>query len=361
VTTAPLLGDAGLGQLTAAVVHGHVELRRLAPEIEALTVRCGTRATGRLPWLSAELAACPDGRPWAALVRDGYGRLRGVAVLVDRPGGGPYGPPARVALASGGGGHLGALPVDGPAAAELLAHAVVGELAPRHGAGEVELGPLPAGDPVLLAIAGSLDGARLIEGDPVPFVRRRESATATDYLTHGMQRTLVKARNRLARDGIVATVDHLDGYRQIRALLPQMASAYRERDHAHGLPSLLDTPHGHAQWCHRLRTLVEGGGVEVSTLHLDGALAAYVVGLDDGAACRVLDGRFVGRWARYAPGRLLETAVLQRMLDDPHKSCLDWMTPIAPEALLVANDAQPVVTLRAHLPVTPRLPRQRLG
>ncbi|MFL6139849.1 MAG: GNAT family N-acetyltransferase [Frankiaceae bacterium] len=361
MSTAPLLGATRPGRLTTALVHGRAELHRLAQEIEALAKACGTAATGRLPWLSAELAACPQGRPWAALARDGYGRLRGAVVLVDRPSGGPYGPPARLALLSGGGGHLGAIPVDGSGTAELLAGAVAGELAGRQGLGEVELGPLPAGDPFLAALAGALKGARLVEGDPVPIVRRRESASAADYLSRSMQRTLGKARNRLARDGVTATLDRLTGHRQIRALLPQMAGAYRERDHAHGIASLLDTPQGHERWCQRLRALVEGGGVEVETLHLDGALAAYVIVLDDETACRVLDGRFVGRWARYAPGRLLETAVLQRMLDDPRKDALDWMTPFAPEALLVANDAQPVVSLRAHLPVTARMPVPRLG
>ena len=41
--------------------------------------------------------------------------------------------------------------------------------------------------------------------------------------------------------------------------------------------------------------------------------------------------------------------MLQRMIDDPTKQTLDWMTSIAPESLLVANAAEPVVTLKAKV------------
>jgi hypothetical protein len=71
-----------------------------------------------------------------------------------------------------------------------------------------------------------------------------------------------------------------------------------------------------------------------------------VVGIRDRSAYRVLEGHFATAWARYAPGRLLETAVIQRMLDEPTMSLLDWMTSVAPESLVAQNDAQPVVVLR---------------
>jgi hypothetical protein len=41
--------------------------------------------------------------------------------------------------------------------------------------------------------------------------------------------------------------------------------------------------------------------------------------------------------------------VLQRMIDDPSKTTLDWMTSIAPESLLVANHVERVVTLRSRV------------
>jgi hypothetical protein len=87
--------------------------------------------------------------------------------------------------------------------------------------------------------------------------------------------------------------------------------------------------------------------LEVSTCYIDGSVAAHVVGLRDHTSYRVLEGHFATAWARYAPGRLLETAVIQRMLDDPAMTVLDWMTSLAPDSLVAQNDVQQVVVLRA--------------
>ena len=60
--------------------------------------------------------------------------------------------------------------------------------------------------------------------------------------------------------------------------------------------------------------------MEVATLDLDDELAAYVVGFDDGHSYRVMDGRFISFVGALLTGPLLETAVLQRMIDDAAKT-----------------------------------------
>ena len=52
------------------------------------------------------------------------------------------------------------------------------------------------------------------------------------------------------------------------------------------------------------------------------------------------------RWSRYAPGRVLEAAVLQRMLDDSAYDTFDWMTSVASDTLLATTDHDPVVVVR---------------
>jgi hypothetical protein len=64
----------------------------------------------------------------------------------------------------------------------------------------------------------------------------------------------------------------------------------------------------------------------------------------------VLEGNLATAWARYAPGRVLEAAVLSRALDDPSMDCVDWMSSVASERLLVWNDAQAVSVLRVDYP-----------
>ena len=71
---------------------------------------------------------------------------------------------------------------------------------------------------------------------------------------------------------------------------------------------------------------------------------AHVVGID------ILEGNLATRWARYAPGRVLESAVLQRVLDDRAMDYLDWMSAVASEHLLAANDVQPVSMVRVDYP-----------
>jgi hypothetical protein len=71
-----------------------------------------------------------------------------------------------------------------------------------------------------------------------------------------------------------------------------------------------------------------------------------VLGVQDGNRYGVMEGRFVTALARYAPGRLLEAAVLERVAQDERYVGLDWMTGVAPETLLAANDADFAVVLR---------------
>jgi hypothetical protein len=61
----------------------------------------------------------------------------------------------------------------------------------------------------------------------------------------------------------------------------------------------------------------------------------------------VLEGHLVTEYARYAPGRVLEAAVLARVLDDMRFESLDWMTSVAAETLLATNAADPMVVVRA--------------
>ena len=142
------------------------------------------------------------------------------------------------------------------------------------------------------------------------------AACAADHLSAGTRRTLRKAANRLRADGRTTHVDVVTDRATIRGWLPALVQHHQARDHAHGRDSAVDDPAGAALWHRRAEALLDER-LELAQLTIDGHLAAYVLGVPDGAAYRLLDGRFVGTWARYAPGRLLETAVLQRVLDDP--------------------------------------------
>ncbi|MBI1844703.1 MAG: GNAT family N-acetyltransferase, partial [Actinobacteria bacterium] len=84
----------------------------------------------------------------------------------------------------------------------------------------------------------------------------------------------------------------------------------------------------------------EVGKVEIATLRLNGELAAYVVGLVDDRSWRVFDGHMVSRFSAYSPGRLLEAAVVDRVVADESFAELDWMTGVAAEKLLCSTGSE---------------------
>ena len=239
-------------------------------------------------------------------------------------------------------------------AATALADALLVALRDRGISFGLALGPVDVRDPVVERMSVALQDWALDGSSEVPVVRRSGPSEATEYLTPSVRRTLRKVRNRIETDGVESRITFTRERHRILGLLPAMAVAYRDRDEAHGLSSAependANEPAGWSLFAARVRALAGQAGMEVATLELDGELAAYVVGFDDGHAYRVMDGRFVSSWARYSPGRLLETAVLQRMIDDSAKTSLDWMTSIAPESLLVSNHVERVVTMRARV------------
>ncbi len=204
-----------------------------------------------------------------------------------------------------------------------------------------EFGPLPD-DECTRWLADGL-AADLVPTDAVPVVRQDRGADVSAYLSPGMRKTLRKARNRLATDGLDWTVVATADPQEITALLPFMAATQRDRDREHDLECPLDTAAGHALWRGRLLELLATGLLEVTTLSIAGEPVAYVAGVVDGRRYGVLEGRFATAWARYSPGRLLEAAVLERTLGDARFVELDWMTGVAPEALLAANATYPAV------------------
>jgi hypothetical protein len=66
-----------------------------------------------------------------------------------------------------------------------------------------------------------------------------------------------------------------------------------------------------------------------------------VVSLLDGSSYRVYDGRFDTDFAHLAPGRLLESAALERALADPGYTELDWWSGLSAEKLLTENVSFP--------------------
>lgn len=324
------------------VLRGRRELQRHVREIESLAQRCGAPATARMVWVMASLEAAPDQAGWAVVVRDADDVVCAAVLLLDLRAGAID----LVTLAGTAVGQRGALLAQDLDHAELLGRAVGNVLLARGRHPYVDLGMLPAGDPRVEAFALGLPGARVQAEAPIPVIDVEGHDDVTDFLSHNMRRQMRKATNRIETDGLKLTVALTCDAHEILHQLSELADHHRGRDHAHGRASHLDDIPGRLMWESRVRGLAEAGVLEMATLLLDGELAAYTFGILDPPSYRLLEGRFVSQWSRYSPGRILEAAVVQRVLDDPTLLQLDWMSAVADEKLLAANAANPVVAIR---------------
>ena len=323
------------------LLHGYASIEAYDTAIDDLARRCEAPVTGRWAWVRAAIDQAGV-EASACLLTAADGDLCGAAVFVhhlDETG------VRHVRLASGGDGHRAVLLAVDDDAARSLGEALAETLASVDGPVRVELGPLPAGDPTLHALQDALAGATSSTTvDVIPSVQVLSSDIA-DHLSRGMRRTLRTSHNRLATDGVGAEFTSTSDPDEIVTQLPDVAAVSRERDHAGGRASVLDSEAGRRRWMARMTDLARLSHLELNTLLLDGEPAAYVLGLRDGRTYRLIEGRFVMAWKRYAPGRLLEAHVLERVLHDAGLDELDWMTSVAPESLLAANAGTDVVSL----------------
>jgi hypothetical protein len=339
--TLPDISPVQSGADDVLVLHGRDSIEAFDGAIDELARRCNAPVTARWAWLRASMDH--DGLQASACLLTGFGGgLRGAAVVLHHLDGAGV---RHVRLASGGDGHRASLLAVDDDAAYALGEGLAEMLAASDGPVSVRLGPLPCNDLRLQNLLDAFRGATVSTTvDVIPAVRT-EGPDIGDYLTHGMRRTLRKSHNRLTTDGVVAQFTTTTDAEEIIARLPEVAAVSRERDHAGGRESMLDDEAGLRRWTLRLTDLARLCHLELNTLLLDGEPAAYVLGVQDGRAYRLIEGRFVMAWKRYAPGRLLEAHVLQRVLQDSDLDELDWMTSVAPETLIAANAGTDVVTV----------------
>lgn len=344
----------GLGRRAAAPATAAVELLSgpsllddLGAELDELHRATATPVTARRPWVRAWAGAYAPAGPWGVAVRDGAsGRLDAVALFCHRDHGSwdEIAPLGRRQL------DRGFLPARHPGAARALATAVSAHLRSRSRPWMLRIGQLPAGDPVARGIVDALPDARTVPGLPIPKVEFGGEETVEAWLGKGLRKQLRKARNRVGEDGVRLAVGFESEAGAVEEVLGEVERTHRAREQHARRSSDLDSRPGLRFWRDVVVDHARRGEVEVGTLRLDGDLAAYVVSLLDGGSYRVFDGRFATSWARFSPGRLLETAMLERALDDARFERVDWMNGLASEKLLAANAADRTEHLVAASP-----------
>ncbi|HET9443427.1 MAG TPA: GNAT family N-acetyltransferase [Acidimicrobiales bacterium] len=320
----------------AEVLVGASVLDDLGDDLDRLHAGTGVPVTVRRPWLETWARAHPERRACAVVVRDPASRrLDGAALFGTADDG------ATVDISPLGHGRndRSRLPVRTPAAAHRLAHALVEWLTGLDRPWTLRLEQLPEADPVAVELARLLPTVHLVRAAPIPLVRFHDDASpcVEQYLGKGMRKQLRRAYRRLEQDRVAVEIGVAGDCQSVFRLLDDVERIHRQRDHDVRGRSDLDAPGAARFWREVIERHAWRGEVEISTLRLNGTVAAYVVALIDGHSYRVLDGRFATEWSDASPGRLLETATLERAVRGPEWTELDWMNSVASEKLVAYN------------------------
>ncbi|MBI3257373.1 MAG: GNAT family N-acetyltransferase, partial [Actinobacteria bacterium] len=321
---------------TTEVVHGAGAMEGLGAALDDLHASTQLPIMARSRWLTSWAEAHNTWEPLGIVVRDRTSaRIDAAALLAQR-----FRPDGLEVVGLGHGSSCTRLPGRDERATRALAEAIGDVLESIPSRWRMELEQLPQGDPVALALQARLTHAHLLPDLRIPRVTFSSRLTSDGYLSRNMRKQIRRAYAHLQAKEIHVEIDFEREINAIAALLPQLVDAHLERDHRTRRSSDLDDPAAKTFWYRVLCAHNEVGKVEIATLRLNGELAAYVVGLVDDRSWRVFDGHMVSRFSVYSPGRLLEAAVVDRVVADESFAELDWMTGVAAEKLLCSTGSE---------------------
>jgi CelD/BcsL family acetyltransferase involved in cellulose biosynthesis len=231
-------------------------------------------------------------------------------------------------------------------ASKLLAKGIK-DVLDDFGAWTLHFQQLPDGDPVAKLLAQQLPNAEMTPDLWVPQVDFGDDPKLPEFLSRNMRRQIKKAWNRLETDGHHVEMRIARSEFEIMQVLPQVEAIHVMRDHDTCRESDLDDPRARELWRRLVLAHAASGQVEISTLHIDDRIAGFVIGIIDDDVYRVFDGHFDSEFHRYSPGRIIESAVLERAMADARFTGLDWMAGVAAEKILVSNHSEGRIQLVA--------------
>jgi CelD/BcsL family acetyltransferase involved in cellulose biosynthesis len=327
-------------RLTTTLLIGREVLDDLGAEFDALAADTRAPVTNRRPWLEAWIEAYPEIEVWAFACRT-KDRLVGACLLAARQRGEAL---ELIGLGHGRNDRSWFYLAD-TAAAEATAEAIAGRLEQLSQPWTLRIEQLSAGEELADALVRRLPAIRLVPGRDIPGVDFGQAGSVEAHLSKNLRKQLRKCRNRLADDGIDFDITFTRVTEELQALLPEVETVHRQRDHDVGRTSDIDDICGRALWQGLIACHIKMGVVEIASLRLEQELAAYVVSFIDGDSYRVLDGRFTTKWERYSPGRILETETLAYAMTYPLVTRLDWMNSVAPDKLIACNNIEHTLDL----------------
>ncbi len=336
-TTAPAL-------TAQAGVHADPDaLEQLAPLLDDLMHSTHCPTTARRTWLQTWIDNYRAYDPLVVAVPGVDGRLRGCACLAVR------GRAGIVEVVPMGQGPSDAVrfPARTAEDAEQLALAVARALRSIEHPWVLRARQLAPDDLVVAALGRTLPWAWSSEADASPGLALRQPRRLRDHVSRNHHQQVRRMRNRLVRDGLHPEIGLLTRPGEIEAVWQHIEHVCRARDLQVRRVATLDDACFAGFFQGVVRRLAEQDEIRLTTLHLEGRLAAYVLVLRDGPARRMWHCRIDPRYEAYGVGRLARDAALQDALSDPSCRLFDWMRGEEPYKASLSDHVQPATTLIA--------------
>lgn len=295
-------------------------LSRLARELDDLHALTHAPVTARRPWLQTWLDSYTAYEPLLVGVRRDD-RLEAAAPLALLP----RRTHIRVVAMGHGPSDEARIPARDAQAADALGRAVAAALRGLGSRHSVELRHLCRDEPSLGTIAAHLQHAAIEPGDVSPRLTVGRDRTLRSYVSRNHHQQRRRLLNRITNAGLRLDLQQRSTPEEIAQILPDVRALCRERDVAIRGHSRLDEPaysHFFDEVTARHAALA---AVNLTTLSLDGDLAAYVLCFRDGPTWRMWHARVRPRWLEYGPGRLATDAAVEAALSDPACVEFDWM------------------------------------
>jgi diguanylate cyclase len=328
--------------IRAEVIRGTRHLESTLVELEAFHRAVNAPITSRWSWLSSWFQLHPDAEVQCLLVRSSTGTIDAAALLARQRDG----EVVRFFSVNNQSANVASIFARDDKSAEILAQGIADLVVGCNGRWTLELSQIAGDNRVAEALKKCFPHAETINELSVPQVLLTSGLTVDGLLSKNMRKQLRRVKTKLSILSDEWKVDFHRGTASIMALLPEIESIHISRDHAQRNESDLDDAFERRFWQETVVTHTYTDELELATLTINGSIAAYVISLVDGGAYRVLDGRMNGSFAEFSPGRILETATLERALADDDVEVFDWMTGVAPETILAVNHWQERSTFR---------------
>ncbi|MBC7680426.1 MAG: GNAT family N-acetyltransferase [Pseudorhodobacter sp.] len=316
-------------------------LERLGPRLDDLQQRTLCPVTARRLWQQTWLDHV-DVQPLVTTIVGADGDLRAAAVLAVRPG-----PVARVVPVGDGPSDEVRLPALTPADAILLARAVAAALCRLRRPWLLAVRHLDPADSTVAALEGALRWGAVTPGDASPRLVLGQDRSVRAHVSRNHHQQVRRMRNRLARDGLVPLVQHLRTPTEVVAVWPEVERVCRARDEQLRGRSTLDDRHTRDFVRTVVPLLAARDEVRLTTLRLDGRLAAYVLCFRDGSARRMWNCRLDPELQAYGVGRIANDEALQDALADPSCALFDWMRGEEPYKASMSDHVHRAVDLVA--------------